>query len=324
MLSKNLSKFVVRNVYTCEKNEKLMRVIKAMARRRISCAIVVEKKKPVGIISERDVIRLVAKGALEESVAVKDTMSSPVYTVRENVTIETAMKYMMEKGFRRFPVVNGREELVGLITQSDIVRAAEKSLRDYARELESRIEKVSRRTAKLIMTDELTGLYNRRYLKQRLAEEFERAKRYSLPISCLMIDIDRFKTINDEFGHPAGDLVLKKLARLFIRNLRRGDICARIGGEEFFVLLPHTMVSGATILANRLRREVEKAVFTYRGKRMHITVSIGICNLPAHEPASAQEFFRMADDALYAAKRNGRNRVEAYDARSTETARAGK
>lgn len=312
MFDSSLAKLVVRNVYTSGKMGKLTKIMSEMARRKISCAVVVEKRKPIGILSERDIVRLVSEKKIKNSTLVQDVMSSPVSTLREAISVENAIKLMRKEGFRRFPVVNDQDELIGLVTQSDIVKAAEESMRDYARELENRMEKASKKTAHLIMTDDLTGLYNRRYLKERLSEEFDRCKRYSLPISCMMVDIDRFKAVNDQFGHPAGDIVLKRLAKLLVRNLRRGDVCARIGGEEFFMLLPHTMLAGAVVVADRLRASVEDTVFKLRRKQARITLSIGLCNLPAHEPADANDFLRMADDALYAAKRKGRNRVDIY------------
>lgn len=312
MFDNSLAKLVVRNVYTSEKKEKLTKIMSEMARRKISCAVVVEDHKPIGILSERDIVRLAAKKKIENSTLVEDVMSSPACTLKESTSVENAIKFMRKEGFRRFPVVDDQDGLIGLVTQSDIVKAAEKSMRDYARELEARMEKASKRTARLIMTDDLTGLYNRRYLKDRLSEEFDRSKRYSLPISCMMIDIDRFKAVNDRFGHPAGDTVLKRLAKLLVRSLRHGDVCARIGGEEFFILLPHTMLAGARVVANRLRASVGDTAFRLGRKQTRITLSIGLCNLPAHEPADANDFLRMADDALYAAKRKGRNRVETY------------
>lgn len=312
MFDNSLAKLVVRNVYASEKKEKLIKIMSEMARRKISCAVVVEDHKPIGILSERDIVRLVAEKKIKNSTLVEHVMSSPACTLKETISVENAIKFMRKEGFRRFPVVDDRDKLLGLVTQSDIVKAAEKSMREYARELEARMEKASKRTARLIMTDDLTGLYNRRYLKDRLSEEFDRSRRYSLPISCIMIDVDRFKAVNDRFGHPAGDIVLKRLAKLLVRSLRHGDVCARVGGEEFFVLLPHTMLVGARVVANRLRASVGDTVFKLGRKRTRITLSIGLCNLAAHEPADANDFLRMADDALYAAKRKGRNRVETY------------
>jgi len=291
----------------------MKKVAAEIAKRKIGCAVVVDKRKPVGIVSESDIVRFIAKKRLTNSTLVKAAMSSPVCSITQGTPLDSAAKLARDKGFRHFPVVNNRGELVGVMTKSDIMSAVEESTRSYVRDLEARMERTSRRMARLIMTDELTGIYNRRYLKGRLKEEFDRAKRYSFSISCLMIDIDHFKGINDEYGHPAGDVVLKRLAKLLVRALRRGDVCARIGGEEFFVLMPHTMLSGAFIVASRLRAAVEEAVFRYGHKQMHITLSIGICNMPAHGPESANDFLRMADDALYAAKRKGRNRVETYE-----------
>ena len=312
MARTDLSKIVNREICTATGSERLTGVIAEMVDRRSGCAIIVQRRKPIGIISEHDVVKLVSEQKVRSSTPVRDVMSSPVSVIKRNTMLEDAVRYARNEGFRQFPVVSDKGELVGIVTQSDIMDAAEKLLRGYTRELENRMEKASKRMTRLIMTDELTGLSNRRYVRERLKEEFDRCRRYSLPVSCLMVDIDHFKMINDEFGHPAGDTVLRRLAKLLAGNLRSGDICARVGGEEFLILLPHTMLSGALVVANRTRRTVADTVFRLRRKQMRITVSVGVCNLSAHGPKTANDFLRMADDALYVAKRKGRNRVESY------------
>ena len=170
------------------------------------------------------------------------------------------------------------------------------------------------------ITDELTGLYNRRYLKERLWEEVERARRYNYPISCLMIDVDRFKEINDTYGHQLGDKVLSELGRLLKNTTRVVDIVARYGGEEFLIVLPMTNLKGAQTLAERIRRNVELSRFGGE-LSLALTVSIGCAELnPTREDEMDPDLLiQMADKALYEAKRN-RNSVACFegDARSAE------
>jgi len=163
------------------------------------------------------------------------------------------------------------------------------------------------------ITDSLTGLYNRRYLDRRLEEEFARAKRYSLPFSILMVDIDHFKKINDNYGHQAGDLVLSYLGKLILDAIRTSDIAARYGGEELLVIAPNTRTLPAGELAERLRQHIEshELVLTSEATKrqaIHITVSIGVATYGPRMD-SFRKLVQDADEALYLAKQEGRNRV---------------
>lgn len=166
---------------------------------------------------------------------------------------------------------------------------------------------------RMAVTDELTGLYNRRYAYGKVGGQVQLAQRHTLPFSCLMLDIDHFKHINDTYGHPSGDMVLKSLASLILGSCRSTDIAARFGGEEFIVLLPSTDVEGAAYAAEKLRETVENAVFTImHGQVIRLTVSIGGASLlfeDAGDVVSADGLIAVADAALYEAKNNGRNRV---------------
>lgn len=161
---------------------------------------------------------------------------------------------------------------------------------------------------RLATTDELTGLANRRAFIDRLDEEFSRAGRYALPVSVLMLDIDHFKQVNDTHGHAAGDALLRAFAGLLREKLRRPDICGRLGGEEFAVLLPNTPCRGAFEIADRLRQAVAAMRVPIEDGEVGCTVSIGVCDL-MENVASASEALSRADRALYRAKSSGRNRV---------------
>jgi two-component system, cell cycle response regulator len=170
------------------------------------------------------------------------------------------------------------------------------------------------------LTDALTGLYNRRYLLRRLDEEIKRAARYAQSISCLFIDADYFKRINDQYGHQVGDLVLRELGERIRGQMRASDVATRYGGEEFAVLLPQTTGADAATLAERIRLAVaEHPVVTDTGGAVPVTVSIGVGHLlPAPDLRSTarvqQALLASADEALYRAKEGGRNRVVLSDA----------
>jgi diguanylate cyclase (GGDEF)-like protein len=161
----------------------------------------------------------------------------------------------------------------------------------------------------LAETDGLTGLYNHRFLQDRLDQELLRAQRYSRPLSVLLFDIDHFKRVNDTHGHRAGDAVLAELATVVSAKLRRLDILARYGGEEFIAILPETPLPGALELAERLRVAVQDHPFPIEhDDRLNITISVGAGAFPEYK--TKEELIEATDQALYRAKSGGRNRVE--------------
>lgn len=172
------------------------------------------------------------------------------------------------------------------------------------------------RTAKLAITDGLTGLFNHRHMQHRLAEEVARAERFGHPVSVLMIDIDRFKRFNGTYGHQAGDRVLAAIARLIRDTIRATDVPARYGGEELAVILPQTSLVNACGLAERLRAAVEGLKFQPRRAThpVRVTISVGVATYPDHA-ASTAELIEGADRALFQAKRDGRNLIRAFERR---------
>lgn len=170
-------------------------------------------------------------------------------------------------------------------------------------------------TKELSITDDLTGLYNRRYFNQRYEREFIRAKRYKRPLTVLMIDIDHFKSYNDINGHLLGDEALKKVAASLELNLRKADIVARYGGEEFVILLPEIDKANADQVAEKLRRNIEGKSFPREQylPNKNLTISIGLATFP-DDSHNSKELLELADRALYQAKTEGRNRVISYQA----------
>ncbi len=167
-------------------------------------------------------------------------------------------------------------------------------------------------TRRLAITDGLTGLYNYRYLQQRLEQEHERANRYNRCLSLLMLDVDHFKRFNDSQGHIAGDQALSDLGRLLLDTVREVDVVVRYGGEEFSVLLPETDAAGAFVTGEKIREAVAlHRFFDESGKRTEtLTLSVGVATFPVHA-VDKEGLLRQADDALYQAKRLGRDRVRA-------------
>jgi two-component system cell cycle response regulator len=160
----------------------------------------------------------------------------------------------------------------------------------------------------MAVTDPLTGLRNRRYLDHHLGRMMEHARESRAPLSLLAFDLDRFKAINDTYGHAAGDAVLKEFARRLDSNTRSVDLIARTGGEEFLVAMPDASIDDARIAAERVRRAVEKPVFAVDGAELSVTVSVGVAALRRSDRAP-RGLIERADAALYRAKHSGRNRV---------------
>lgn len=168
----------------------------------------------------------------------------------------------------------------------------------------------------MAITDSLTQVYNKGYILKRLDTELTRTIRYKEKISVIMLDIDYFKKINDVYGHIAGDAILKKLSDKLTESVRDVDIVGRYGGEEFVIVCPNTSMSGATILAERIRENVQNTLFQAGGTDIRITVSLGLSSLSSQTDASddfsSVKLLEEADLALYKAKSAGRNRVALF------------
>ncbi|MBD5401489.1 GGDEF domain-containing protein [bacterium] len=164
------------------------------------------------------------------------------------------------------------------------------------------------RTKYLSMTDELTGLANRRSFDNSYEKEFLRAQRYKNKLTLVMFDIDHFKQVNDTYGHQCGDFVLKQVANAALQTFRKTDTVYRFGGEEFIVILTETDIHQAVIPLERFRKTVAALGLDYQGESVNVTVSIGACQL-TDEIQTKEQFIEITDKALYEAKNSGRNKT---------------
>lgn len=176
--------------------------------------------------------------------------------------------------------------------------------------LQDELKKANELLKRLTNIDHLTNLFNRRYLAEILDGEFVRARRNKEHLSLVIVDIDYFKNVNDTYGHQNGDIVLAAVASLAQRQLRVYDSAARYGGEEFVLVIPGTALCGGVLVAERLRQAVLEFSFPSPMEDMTVTVSAGVATYPSPQVDSVDSLFRQADEALYRAKQNGRNRVE--------------
>ena len=267
----------------------------------------------VNLIAEPEVGGRISKTALEKGtpIVVSDITGTPLgrAPIDWNYRTQSFISYPIVIGERRLAVLNFTDkatgetfgetdlELLNAIAPQIAVAIDRTALKSKAGEFEQ-----------LSVTDPLTGLLNRRYLQNRLAEELNRSKRHRFPMTLMMIDVDRFKSYNDTFGHPAGDEALRIVAGILKENLRGADVAARYGGEEFAVLLPQTTVEEAVQIAERIRRQIERCSFPHR----RVTASIGIAS-SGPDISTPDDLIWAADRALYQAKELGRNMVRVFD-----------
>lgn len=162
---------------------------------------------------------------------------------------------------------------------------------------------------RLTIIDALTGVHNKRFMLEFLERELARSARHGRPLALVMIDVDWFKSINDEFGHLGGDFTLRELASCIKSSVRREDLFARYGGEEFALVLVESSHEGAFEVAERIRERVAQTPFEFEGKQYHLTISMGVATTPGDSSLTVDELIHQSDEKLYQAKQSGRNRV---------------
>ncbi|MCK4422459.1 MAG: diguanylate cyclase, partial [Candidatus Omnitrophica bacterium] len=282
-----LDSIMTKSIITISPDSDVTKAVALMCDNGISCLVVTRNGSPAGIITERDIVKMVAdKESFDKPVSEK--MSNPLVTATPKTSLNKALDVMRTNHIRRLPVVeNGL--LAGLVTESDLLVASRRAMMDIRQE--------HRKVEKLAIEDKLTGLYNRHYFNKVMKKELERVKRYGGLLSLILIDIDHFKRVNDSFGHVTGDIVLKKLSRIFKDSARKIDVVFRYGGEEFAVVCPISGTRSSRIFARRLRRSVEKTRFKYKGTEFGVTISAGICKYTS-KYSSIKKIITAADKAL--------------------------
>jgi len=234
----------------------------------------------------------------------EDTRGIPIIALTVKRSTEERIDGLKAGADDYLPKPFSHEELIARIFAS----LRTKALQDELRRMNQQLRDVLTKVEILAATDSLTGLSNRRQFETLLDHEFNKTSRYESPLSCLLIDIDNFKRINDKYGHQAGDTCLKEIAEIIKNNVRKVDTVARWGGEEFCVLMPQTVKENTMIPSSRICTAIAENAFS--GYPDKITVSIGVASIPAPEIDTPEKLVKAADLAMYEAKAKGGNRVE--------------
>jgi diguanylate cyclase (GGDEF)-like protein len=227
-------------------------------------------------------------------------------------TISRVARMMAE--VRTIVGLDGRRDEIGTVMQSlnrllGTIEQQAQEITSLATKLEAahrELESTNARLKETSFKDDVTGLYNRRFFSLRLEEELSRFRRFNHPVSVVLLDLDGFKTVNDDFGHAVGDQTLRDIAHILMKHSRGINVVSRYGGDEFAILLVETSKAGARLYADRIREVVATFPFSH-GKPL--TASFGVASLPDDEATSTEQLFRAADVALYTAKRAGKNQV---------------
>jgi diguanylate cyclase (GGDEF)-like protein len=216
------------------------------------------------------------------------------------------------KGYRFFPL-RTKKMVLGEVAYKGLNDQDEETFTVLAHQFALALRRIRlyNDVESMAITDGLTRMHTRRYLNERFEEEFGRAKLKKLPLSLLMIDVDHFKKVNDQYGHLTGDMVLREVARIIAVQVREIDIAGRYGGEEFCVILPDTDKPGALVVAERIRSALHEQKVKAYDAQLPVTVSVGVASF-AEDALQMEELLDKADWALYRAKKSGRNRVAGF------------
>lgn len=315
-----ISTLMTANVKGIPADTPLRELVAAMAKHRHSCSIVIDNDEPIGIVTERDIVKLLLKTEEYDDVlqwSASDVMSSPIITLHKDESLFDALVVSNTEKLRHLPVVDDDGKLTGIVTQSDLTSAHFHVIELQADIIERAIkertdglEKANKELQALSMEDGLLHIGNRRAMEVDLSHTHATALRYGRPYSIALVDVDYFKKYNDHYGHQAGDDALKAVAALFKESMRQSDRVYRYGGEELLVVLADTPGEGALIFIDRLVKSLaEKQLPHCESPYGFLTASAGVaCAINDSDCLANWEMLvEKADEALYRAKHESRN-----------------
>ena len=313
-----------RQVITATPRTAIFRVASLMKRKRVSCIVVVENDRPVGVITERDVVRLFDASTHNPRVhimPVRELMSSSVVTIEEETSLFDALVIAKSRRIRHLPVVDSAGALAGIVTQTNLVDAYMSAMEEQRVALQGALSEhtqalkdANEQLRAMALEDSLLHIGNRRAMEVDLSHTQESSLRYGGTYSVGLVDVDHIKAYNDRYGHVAGDQALRDLAEFLRNSIRASDRIYRYGGEELLLLLPETNSEDARVMTERLLQGVVGLGIRHpTSQNGMLTISCGVSSWPlldvAPEKTTWRDVLQLADDALYRAKAEGRNQV---------------
>jgi len=323
MCKLTLSDILTNKVDCLSPEASLNTVFNTLAKNNYSCCVVAgDNRVPLGILTERDLIRLISN---HENVTelmqqpVSEHMITPPFTLPEDTGLESALDLMESRNLRHLLITEVQGSILGIVTQSDMVKAYTRIMRHHSEDLEQTIikrteqlETVNKKLVTLSLIDPLTGLGNRRAMEVDIMKVHAVGIRHRRAYSIVLLDIDYFKKYNDHYGHQAGDNVLELVSSHFRNSIRESDSVFRYGGEEFLMIMPDTNADEALIPLQRIIDELAALEIPHVDSPLQsITTSAGIAcsHHQGQRLASWRQVVEIADEGLYEAKNSGRNQV---------------
>ncbi len=315
-----LTDIMTRNVKGVERRATLRTIVESMSTHRISCQLVTEDQQPVGIITERDMVKLLLETADNPAMLdqyAEDIMSSPIVTLYDNESLYDAMVVSRAERLRHLPIIDKEGKLQGLVTQSDIAKAHFHVIEIQAELIEKAIsertvdlKQANEELQAMSMEDALMEIGNRRAMEVDLEHTHAASLRNGRQYCVALVDVDYFKKYNDHYGHSAGDEVLRTVAKTFEAEMRKTDRIYRYGGEEMLLVLTDTDADGALIFMKRaIRALAEKGIPHSQSPYGFLTSSAGVAAAVVDGKClpSWQDVVEKADQALYESKESNRN-----------------
>ena len=296
--------------------------VQLMVNNQYSCIVVTRQQSPIGIVTERDLVKVLLAENHDDQLSqpISNVMSSPVMTLEQEASLFDALVVNRAEKIRHIPVVDSNGKLAGLLTMTDLVnahfRVTEMQSQLIERATSSKtlaLQELNEELRTLSMVDHLMQIGNRRAMEVDLTHTHSNSLRHNTIYAILLLDIDYFKLFNDYYGHQAGDNALKQVATVMKQAIRSSDRIYRYGGEELLIILPHTNLDQAMIIAENIVTEIRDYSIPHtKSPYEYLTISCGCAAISPQQKvgmARWEQLVKVADHALYQAKSEGRSRV---------------
>lgn len=325
--TKNIEDVMRDSILTIGLNTLVTDVALKMSEQKCSYAIIVQDNRPIRILNERDIAQQYLLGEVDQTSTIESIKKKKIHLINKSTSLQDASFMMKEHGVHQLVVVNDNMVLTGLITRHDILKALHSSYFDYLlqtiknkSEKEKALIKHKEELEKIANYDQLTGLPNRLFFQTYLKKSVAKAIRSKRISAVLMLDLDRFKDINDSYGHSMGDEILNIVSKRLLDRVREGDVVVRLGGDEFAVILEDlTNEHDVANVANSILKTISKTCYLSNGIELLVESSIGIVIIP-NDAKDVEKILQYADSALYQAKNNGGANLSFYSDEMTQKA----